>query len=68
MADVMYAVIMTEARITSTFTLGSQYTRKQNAYNNAWIKIHIQDTKIPLFEELSGIKLEEPQTVSGAIN
>jgi hypothetical protein len=66
MADVMYAVIMTDARLVSTFTLGKEYSRKQNTYNNAWIKVHIEDTKIPLFEQLSGIKLEEPERISGA--
>jgi hypothetical protein len=65
MADVLYAAIMTDARIISTFTLGKEYTRKQNAYNNAWFRIHIEDTKIPLFEELSGIELKEIEKVVG---
>lgn len=67
MADVMYAMIMTHSRMVSTFTLSEKYTRKQNAYNNAWVKLHIEDKMIPLFEELSGLTLQKPEKISGAI-
>lgn len=60
MADVLYAVIMTNARITSTFTLGHKYTRSQNSRNGADIMIEIDEEKIPRFEEMTEIHLQLP--------
>lgn len=61
MASIMYAVIMTHANIPTTYGLGVyQFTRKQNSFNGVEIKIHIHESMIPLFEELSGVKLELP--------
>jgi hypothetical protein len=64
MADFMYAVIMCNARIVCTFTLScDRYTRKQNAYNNASVRIELPESFIPQFEEISTITLEEIETV-----
>lgn len=63
MANVLYAVIMCQAKIVSTFTLSKEYSRKQNTRNGAWVKVHLEDRMIPKFEELSGIKLEQPERV-----
>ena len=61
MANLLYAVIMTHASIPTTFGIGIYgYTRSQNSYNLVDIKIHIHPSFIPLFEELSGVKLESP--------
>lgn len=59
MANIMYAIIMTSAKITSSYTLAYQYTREQNSWNGADIMIEIYEKNIWKFEELSGIKLEQ---------
>lgn len=63
MSDVMYAILMCSATLTSSFHLGISYNRKQNTYNSATIRIHIAENKIRKFEEFSGLKLQEPQQV-----
>lgn len=62
MADVLYAVIMCSAKITSTFGIGIyQYSRLQNCYNTVDIMIEIDESKISKFESLASLRLEEPQ-------
>jgi len=61
MADLLYAVIMCNAKITSTFTLGKSFTRLQNAFNCADLKIEIDETHIKKFEEMAGVTLIIPQ-------
>jgi hypothetical protein len=63
MADIMYAILMTQAELTSSIHFGAEYTRKQNAYNEAHLHIHIREIAIPEFEELTGIKLKNPPRV-----
>lgn len=66
MANVMYAVIMTHSNITSTCGIGIyEYNRGQNSYNMVDIRIHIHPEHIPLFENLSGVKLTEPPVFTG---
>lgn len=64
MADLLYAVIMCDAKITSTFSLGKGFSRSQNAYNNADLMIKLDETHIKKFEDMAGIRLELPQKVN----
>lgn len=63
MADVLYAGIMTGTAFTILWTMTQEYNRKQNSRNGAMIKVHIHPDMIFDFEELSGHRLEKPQTV-----
>lgn len=66
MADVMYALLMTQAELTSSIHFGESYTRKQNSYNVAHTRIQIREIAIPVFEEITGLKLEIPPVIRGA--
>lgn len=56
----MYAIIMTEAKVTSTFALGaSGYTRAQNAYNIANVMVVLEADMVAIFEDLAGVELRE---------
>lgn len=61
LADFLYAVIMCDAKITSTFTLGKGFSRSQNAYNMAELMIELDETHIKKFEDMAGVRLELPQ-------
>lgn len=64
MASILYAVIMTKARISSTFGVGIyQYSRDQNTYNGVDIMIEVDEQELTKFEELANVKLENPQQV-----
>jgi hypothetical protein len=61
MSDLMYAIIMTHATMVTSYGVGIySYTRKQNSYNGCDVKILIEEGYIPLFEQLSGVKLKNP--------
>lgn len=61
MSDFLYAVIMTQSAITTTWGCGIyEYTRKQNGGNRVDVKIHIHPSQIELFETLSGVVLNNP--------
>lgn len=65
MANFMYAVIMTNCSIVTSYGVGIyEYNRKQNSYNNVDIKVLIPYTKIKEFQELSGCKLNKPISVA----
>lgn len=66
MADVLYALMMTQGELTSSFHFGYDYDRKQNAFHNADIRILIREIAIEEFEKLSGLKLTMPPKISGA--
>lgn len=61
MADLLYAIIMCSAKVTSTFTLGKSFTRAQNAFTGADLMIELEEKDIPKFEEMSGVTLVVPQ-------
>lgn len=64
MADVMWAGFETNAEFTMLFNMNrKEYTRKQSSRFWATIKVHIHPAEIPLFEELTGLVLEIPETV-----
>ena len=64
MADVLYAIIMCKAEITSTHGIGIyKYDRSQNAYNDVIIMIKIAEKELEYFEFLANIKLHGPQKV-----
>jgi hypothetical protein len=65
MADFTYALLMTGAELTSSWCMGYDFSRKQNAFNEAAVRIHIREVAIPVFEEITGIKLEVPPKISG---
>lgn len=61
MSNLMYAIIMTQSEITSTWGCGIyQFSRKQNSYNQVDFRIHLDPNKIEQFQELAGIKLKTP--------
>lgn len=65
MSAFMYATIMTNARILTSFGIGIyNYNRVQNAYNQCEIKLAINENKIEEFETLSGCKLYEAPNVT----
>ena len=65
MADLLYAAIITHAGLPTSYGTGIyEYTRKQNSFNCALVKVHIHPDMIPTFEEYSGVTLEKPQSVT----
>lgn len=64
MSDVMYAIIMSKAKVTTSYGVGIyEYDRSQNAYNQVDFMLCIPKEKVNLFEELSGIELSEPTRI-----
>jgi hypothetical protein len=62
MADVMYAIIMTDSRMVHLLGINlSQYTRKQNTYNRVWMMCEIPGNKLQEFETIAKVKLVEPE-------
>lgn len=59
----LYALIMCRGSVTSTWTMGYKYTPKQNAYNTVWFRIKLPKNFEVDFQEMTGIKLEEPKEV-----
>lgn len=59
----LYALIMCHGTITSTYTMGHQYTPRQNAHNTAWFRIKLPKNFEVDFRKMTGIKLEEPKEV-----
>lgn len=62
--NIMYAGIITRSFFTNSYCFCYEYTRKQNAYNNTEIKVHIHPSQISLFEKESGCKLRKPITIT----
>jgi hypothetical protein len=60
MSDFLYASLMCQASITTSWCLCYEYSRKQNSYNNADFKVYIHPNEIEQFEIISGTKLKEP--------
>lgn len=61
MADVLYAAIETDAKLPNFWYMNrGEFTRKQSSRHRAWAKVHIHPDEINNFEELTGLKLEEP--------
>jgi len=61
LSGLLYAVIMTQSAITTTWGCGIyEYNRKQNSGNMVDVKIHIHPSQIQLFETLSGVVLNNP--------
>lgn len=62
--EVLYAVIMHKGAITCCFTLGcEQYNKRQNAFNTVDLRIRLPKGQKESFEQMSGVKLEEPPVV-----
>ena len=65
MAELMYAIVMTQSLITSVLNMGiTQYTRKQNSYNGCYLMLKIPECNLDMFAKISGIILMEPERVS----
>jgi hypothetical protein len=65
MSSILYALVMTQAEMRNSYGVGIyQYDRKQNAYNNVYLKIYIHPSLVNKFEEFSGVKLKKPQSIS----
>lgn len=66
MSKTMYALLMTNAKLKSSFHLGlNQYSRRQNSGNSVDILIEIADDKVTVFERLSGINLKTSKEFQG---
>lgn len=64
MASVLYAGIDTAARFTILWNMNrGEYSRNQNSINMAHIKVHIHPSQIENFNNLSGLKLKQPQRI-----
>ena len=63
MADTMYAIIMTKAKLTSSFCLCYDWGRRANCQHNADIMIEIEDTEIEKFQRLANVILKAPMQV-----
>jgi hypothetical protein len=62
LADILYAVIMCRARISSTFGVGIyKYTRIQNCFNSVDIMIEIEESEVDKFASLANVFLSVPQ-------
>lgn len=60
LSTLMYAIIMTKSKVTSTFGIGIyQFNRSQNAYNHVDVMIEIDEQKVIEFEEMTGLDLKE---------
>lgn len=65
MADLLYAVIMTDSSVVTSYGIGiGDYDRKQNAYNRVDIKIHIHPSLIEEFNNISKTILTKPIRVT----
>lgn len=59
LADVMYALVMCHAHLTSSHGVGIyNYTRKQNIHHSYDFLIEIDEDNVSKFEELSGIEIK----------
>lgn len=62
MADVMYAVVMTHAKITSTFGVGIyEYDKSINSRHTCWVMVGLEESELSKFQQLSGLQLLEPE-------
>lgn len=68
MSNMLYAIFMTKSVLHSYHHLGlEKYTRKQNSGNMVSVVIGLDETKIPEFEELAGVKLETSHDFQGTM-
>ena len=68
LSDTMYAILKTEAKLTSSFCIGMyDINRRQASGLTADVVINIEPEKIEEFESLTGIKLKTHQEVHGGI-
>jgi hypothetical protein len=68
MSNFLYAIFMTGSKLHSYNHLGlEKYTRKQNSGNMVSVVICLDETKIPVFEELAGVKLETSHDFQGTM-
>lgn len=65
MANLMYAAIITQSGLPTSFGVGIyDYERSQNAYNMVDVKVHIHPSQIERFELESTVKLIKPLSVT----
>ena len=66
MSIVMYAIIRTKSKLVNSHSHSiHQYTRKQSSGFIVDMVIEINDGEVPLFEELTGIKLKTSKEFQG---
>jgi hypothetical protein len=65
LANLMYAIVICKAKLLSTHGIGIyNLTKTQNSRHSYEFLISINQSIIPLFEELSNIKLNDPIKIS----
>lgn len=65
-SDIMYAVVLTRAKIIAVHQLGlHRFTRKQNSGNNVNIVVELGSDQVERFEELSGVELKTGEEFQG---
>ena len=69
LSDLMYAILITNSKLVSTFHLGlERYSRKQNSGNKVDFVVGFQPEKQLIFEELAGVKLKSSEEFQGEMN
>jgi len=65
MANLLYASIITQSGLPHSYGVGIyQFDRKQNSYNMVDFKVVIHPDNIAKFEEISGVKLTKPISIT----
>jgi hypothetical protein len=65
MSDVMYAILITKSKLTSSYGTGIyQYNRSQNSYNGCWVMCQIPEQALDTFSQLAGVELLAPENPS----
>lgn len=65
MASLMYAIVMCKAKLISTHGIGIyKLTKHQNSRHSFDFIISLEPTMIKNFEDMTGIKLEDPIVIN----
>lgn len=62
----MYALLRTNSKLINSYSFSiNQYTRKQSRGFLVEVVVDVEDEKVKLFEELSGVKLQTSEEFQG---
>jgi hypothetical protein len=65
LADLMYAILITQTRLVSSFGTGIYgYNRSQNSRNCIWVMCQIPEQALDAFSQLAGVALISPENPS----
>lgn len=66
MSDVMYAILLTQAKLIQSYGVGIyKFDRKQNRGHSVDVVVEVEN--VELFEELSGVKLQTSAEFQGEL-